>query len=92
MIDQELLTYLAEMESRIIGAIAREPEPKPPESFDLVEAAKFLGRSSRWLRDNCTGLGIGHEPVGRGFRFTLHELERYLARHRRKGKKGLYEA
>ena len=94
MIDQELLTYLAEMESRIIGAIIceREPEPKPPESFDLVEAAKLLGRSPRWLRDNCTSLGIGHERVGRGFRFTLHELERYLAGHRRKRKKGVYEA
>ena len=53
--------------------------PKPPESFDLAGAAKFLGRSPRWLRDNCTSLGIGHERVGRGYLFTLHELERYLA-------------
>ena len=51
MIDQELLTYLAEMESRIIGAIIceREPEPKPPESFDLVEAAKFLAMVAEQL-------------------------------------------
>jgi hypothetical protein len=68
-----------------------ERSMKPPESFDLAGAAKFLGRSSRWLGDNCTSQGIGHERVGRGFRFTLHELERYLARHRRKGKKGVYE-
>jgi hypothetical protein len=34
------------------------------ESFDLAGAAKFLGRSQRWLRDNCTSLGIGHERVG----------------------------
>jgi hypothetical protein len=53
--------------------------PKPPESFDLAGAAKFLGRSPRWLRDDCASLGIEHERVGRGFRFTLHELERYLA-------------
>jgi hypothetical protein len=42
MIDQELLTYLAEMESRIIGAIAREPEPKPPESFDRKRPANRI--------------------------------------------------
>jgi hypothetical protein len=60
-------------------AAAPKPESKRPESFDLDGAAEFLGRSRPWLRDNCTSLGIGHERVGRGFRFTLHELERYLA-------------
>jgi hypothetical protein len=72
MIDQELLTYLVAIEKRIIGAIAREPESKPPESFDQAGEAKFLGRSLRRLCDNCTSLGIGQDGVGRGFRFSLH--------------------
>jgi excisionase family DNA binding protein len=60
------------------------------EIFDLPGAAEYLGHSRRWLRENCISLGIGHERVGRKYRFTLHELERFLTRHRRKGKKGVY--
>jgi excisionase family DNA binding protein len=60
------------------------------EIFDLQSAADFLRHSRRWLRENCVSMGIEHERVGRKFRFTRHELERYLARHRRQGKKGVY--
>jgi excisionase family DNA binding protein len=62
------------------------------EIFDLPGAAEYLGHSRRWLRENCVSLGIEHVRVGRKFRFTRAELERFLARHRRRGKKGVYVA
>lgn len=97
-IPPSLLPLLPVLKTLLERTAPKEPEKTtpapapPPDSYDLVGAATFLGRSPRWLRDNCVSLGIGHERVGRGYRFTLHELERYLARHRRKGKKGVYEA
>ena len=58
------------------------------EIFDLQSAADFLDHSRRWLRENAVTAGIAHERVGRKFRFTRHELERFLTRHRRHGKWG----
>jgi hypothetical protein len=94
-----IMTALAEIKEGLqeLKGLALTPAPVPPSStppdfFDLVGVAAFLGCTKRWLRDNCKSLGIGHERIGRGYRFTLHELERYLSRHRRKGKKGVYEA
>jgi excisionase family DNA binding protein len=60
------------------------------EIFDLQSAADHLGHSRRWLRENAVSLGIEHERVGRKFRFTRTELENFLARHRRRGKRGVY--
>jgi hypothetical protein len=63
MIDQEPLTYLVANRETGHWGHCRETESKPSESFDLAGAAKFLERSPRWLRDNSTSLGIGHERV-----------------------------
>jgi hypothetical protein len=60
--------------------------------FDLQDAANYLKKTRRWLRENCVILGIEHERVGRGFRFTRHGLDRFLAQHRRQAKKGVYAA
>jgi nitrogenase molybdenum-iron protein alpha/beta subunit len=63
-----------------------------PEEFDLKGAARYLGPSftPRWLRENCKRLGIPHVRIKRKFRFMRAELDRFLARYRIQGKKGVY--
>jgi hypothetical protein len=70
----------------VLGHVGRTQAGKPIQIFDLQEAADYLGKTRRWLRENCVGL-IEHERVGRGFRFTRSALDRLLAQHRRQAKK-----
>ena len=56
--------------------------------LDLQGAADHVGHSRRWLRENCVSLGIGHDCVGRKFRFRRQQPECSLARHTKQGEKG----
>jgi excisionase family DNA binding protein len=52
--------------------------------FDLKEAAEFLARSKRWVREQCASGAITHSRMGKAFRFERSDLEEFVTRRKRK--------
>ena len=77
---------LAVAGARLVSGGERAGDETPEKLFTLEEAAAFLGKSPKWLRQKAAAGSIPcAQRIGRSWRFPAADFRRYVVRMRQVG-------